>query len=332
VLGKKVGIDLGTTTTRIIVKGEGMIASEPTAVAIRDGGMQAAVFGEAAFETVAGDPEFQLHRPIAGGEIADAASARWLVNHAMIRAAGRQRIFKPDVVIAVMSALPGGQRRSLLEAAALAGARTAYLLDAPLAAAMGAGVRLSGPNGHLVIDIGAGKTDIATLALEGTVSGRCLRGHGGMRLHASIVDHVREAHGVTLDAATVEEVVASLARVGSHEERRLDVMATGDRGEQSLTITSTELTGCLDAHVRPILAALDGVLADTPERLIGDIKREGILLCGGGARLEGLEGAIASATGIDVHRDSQPQLCAVRGTGYALDNLDVLKRALMYIR
>jgi rod shape-determining protein MreB len=332
VLGKKVGIDLGTTTTRIIVKGEGMIASEPTAVAIRDGGMQAAVFGDAAFETAAGDAEFQLHRPIAGGEIADAASARWLVNHAMIRAAGRQRIFKPDVVIAVMSSLPGGQRRSLLEAAAVAGARTAYLLDAPLASAMGAGVRLSGPNGHLVIDIGAGKTDIATLALEGTVSGRCLRGHGGMRLHAAIVDHVREAHGVTLDTATVEEVVASLARVGSHEERRLDVMATGDRGEQSLTITSTELTACLDAHVRPILTALDSVLADTPERLIGDIKREGILLCGGGARLEGLDGAIASATGIDVHRDSEPQLCAVRGTGYALDNLDVLKRALMYIR
>ena len=109
-------------------------------------------------------------------------------------------------------------------------------------------------------------------------------------------------------------------------------MGSGERGEERLTITSTELTACLEAHVRPILTALDAVLADTPERLIGDIKHEGILLCGGGARLEGLEGAIAAATGIDVHRDSQPQLCAVRGTGYALDNLDVLKRALMYIR
>lgn len=331
-LGKKVGIDLGTTTTRIIVKGEGMIASEPTAVAIRDGGVQAAVFGEAAFETQAQDPEFQLKRPIAGGQIADAASARWLVNHAMIRAAGRQRIFKPDVVIAVMSSLPGGQRRSLLEAAALAGARTAYLLDAPLAAAMGAGIRLSGPNGHLIVDLGAGKTDVAALALEGTVSGRCLSGHGGMRLHACIADHIRREHEVTLDAATVEEVIASLARVGPHEERRLDVMAKGNSGEQTLTITSTELNACLDAHVRPILTALDAVIADTPERLMADIRREGVLLCGGGAQLEGLDSAIAAATGIEVHRESQPQLCVVRGTGYALDNLDVLKRALMYIR
>jgi rod shape-determining protein MreB len=197
---------------------------------------------------------------------------------------------------------------------------------------MGAGVRLSGPNGHLVVDIGAGKTDIATLALEGTVSSRCLTGHGGMRLHACIADHVRQEHGVTLDAATVEEVIASLARVGPHEERRLDVMGRRETGEERLTITSTELNGCLEAHVRPILGALDAVIADTPRRLMADVEREGILLCGGGACLEGLVGAIASATGIEVQRDSQPQLCAVRGTGYALDNLDVLKRALMYIR
>ena len=331
-LGKKVGIDLGTTTTRIVVKGEGMIATEPTAVAIRDGGIQAAVFGDAAFETAAGDPQFRLRRPVAGGEIVDATSARWLVNHAMIRAAGRQRIFKPDVVIAVMSSLPGGQRRSLLESAALAGARTAYLLDAPLAAAMGAGVRLSGPNGHLVVDIGAGKTDIATLALEGTVSGRCLTGHGGMRLHGCVADHVRQEHGVTLEPATVEDVIASLARVGPHEERRLEVMGRGESGEERLTITSTEMNGCLEAHVRPILTAVAAVLSDTPGRLMDDIQREGILLCGGGARLEGLDGAIAAATGIDVHRDTQPELCAVRGTSYALDNLDVLKRTLMYIR
>ena len=164
------------------------------------------------------------------------------------------------------------------------------------------------------------------------MSGRCLTGHGGMRLHDCVADHIRTTHGVTLDSATIEEVIASLARVGPHEERTLEVTGSGAQGEQHLTITSTELNPCLDAHVRPILAALDAVLADTPDRLKNDIQREGILLCGGGARLEGLDGAIATATGFEVHRDSQPQLCAVRGTGYALDNLDVLKRALMYIR
>jgi len=332
VLGKKVGIDLGTTTTRIIVKGEGMIGGEPTAVAIRGGEMHAAVFGAAALQAAADDPELHLRRPIAGGSIVDPTAARWLINHAMIRAAGRQRIFKPDVVIAVMSSLAGSQRRGLLEAAALAGARTVYLLDAPLASAMGAGVRLSGPNGHLVIDIGAGKTDIAALALEGTVSVRSLAGHGGDRLHACVDDQLRASHGAVLDAGTIEELIASLARVGPHEERRLDVAGRTDAGDVTITITSTELAPCLERHVGPILSAVDAVLADTPTRLIADIKREGIVLCGGGARLEGLDTAIATATGIEVHRDTQPHLCAVRGTGYALDNLDVLKRALMYIR
>ena len=331
-LGKKVGIDLGTATTRIIVKGEGMIATEPTAVALRDGGIRLRRSARQPSRRRRKTPSTGCADPIAGGQIVDLTSARWLINHAMIRAAGRQRIFKPDVVIAVMSALPGGQRRSLLEAAALAGARTAYLLDAPLASAMGAGVRLSGPNGHLVIDIGAGKTDIAALALEGTVSGRCLSGHGGARLHGCVADHVRAEYGVTLDPGTVEEVIASLARVGTHEERRLEVSGRGEGRDRSLTITSTELGSCLEGHVRPILAALDAVLADTPRQLLGDIQSEGLILCGGGARLEGLDSAIAAATGIDVHRDSQPEMCAVRGTGYALDNLDVLKRALMYIR
>jgi len=132
---------------------------------------------------------------------------------------------------------------------------------------------------------------------------------------------VRLEHGAVLDTATVEDLVASLARVGPHEERRLEVAGRIDGGERTITITSTELASCLDGHLRPILGALDSVLADTPPRLIGDIEREGIILCGGGARLEGLDGAIAAATGIEVHRDSQPQLCAVRGTGYALDNL-----------
>ena len=331
-LGKKVGIDLGTTTMRIVVKGEGMISSEPTAVAVRDDDFQAALFGTAALEAASADRELRLSHPVAGGEIVDPAAVRFLVNHAVIRAAGRQRIFKPDVVIAVMSAFSGGQRRTLLEAAIFAGARTVYLLDAPLAAAMGAGVRLSGPNGHMIIDVGAGKTDVATLAMEGTVSGRCLPGHGGIRLHQAVADQVRHDHGVVLDAATVEEVIASLARVGHHEERRLEVRGTSGGEERTLTITSTELSPSLEAHVRPILAAVEAVLADTPARLLGDIEREGILLCGGGGRLEGLDRAIAAAAGFDVHRESQPQLCAVRGTGYALDNLDVLKRALMYIR
>ncbi|MFN2582418.1 MAG: rod shape-determining protein, partial [Candidatus Dormibacteria bacterium] len=255
-----------------------------------------------------------------------------LINHIVTRAVGRQRIFKPDVVIAVMAALPGDQRRALLEAAILAGARTAYLLDAAIASAMGCGMKLGGPNGHLVVDIGAGKTDIAVLAMEGTIAGRSLAGHGGERLHGCIADHLRTAHGLIVDAHVVEDIIASVARVGAHEERRMDVTGSRDGNAVSESLTSTELTSCLDAHVRGIASALDDVLAETPASLRDDIGGEGIVLTGGGARLEGLARALSASTGIHVHVDGEPQLCTVRGTGYALDNLDVLKRNFMYIR
>jgi rod shape-determining protein MreB len=331
-LGKKIGIDLGTASVRLVVKGEGILVTEPSVVAIRHGDVLASLMGAAALDAASDDADLRLHRPLLGGSIADPVAARALVSHLVTRAVGRQRIFKPDVVIAAMSLLPGDQRRALLEAAMLAGARTAYLLDAPVAAAMGCGMNLSGANGHLVIDIGAGKTDIAVLAMEGTVAGRCLPGHGGQRLHATVAEHVRDAYGVTLPADQVEDVIASLARVGPHEERQLELTGVRDGSEARVTLSSTELAPFLDAHVRPIAGALDEVLNDTPASLIEDIREEGAILCGGAARLEGLDHALAMSCAFAVRRDGEAQLAAVRGTGHALDNLDVLKRNFMYIR
>jgi len=332
VLGKKVGIDLGTSCTRVVARGEGIVASEPTVVAVNDRDTLGGTHGSLALEDSTRKAELRLMRPVVGGAVVDADAARALIGQVIARAVGRQRIFKPDVVIAVMSGMPGEQRRALLEAATLAGARTVYLLDVPIAAAMGAGMRLSGTSGHLVIDVGAGKTDIAVLALEGTISGICLAGHGGERLADAITDHVSREHGVALTSPVVEDVIASLARVGAHEERRLEVEGTRGPVTATVTITSTELASRLEEHVRPITAALDEVFTDTPAALRDDIAREGGVLCGGAARLEGLDLSLSSAAGFAVRVVGEPQLTTVRGTGYALDNLDVLKRTFMYIR
>lgn len=331
-LGKKLGIDLGTATVRLVVKGEGVVAGEPSVVALGAGGDWSSLFGVAALQAAAAAPRLRLYRPLMGGAIVDPVAARTLINHIVTRAVGRQRIFKPDVVIAVMATLPGDQRRMLLEAAMLAGARTAYLLNATIAAAMGCGMRLSGPNGHCIVDVGAGKTDIAVLALESTVAGRTLAGHGGQRLHGCVAQHLADAHGITVEGAGIDALIASLARVGPHEERQLHIRGRRERAEHEVTVTSTELGPCLDAHVRAIAGALDAVLADTPATLLEDVRAEGIVLSGGGARLEGLDRALAASSGIEVHLDSDPHLCTVKGTGYALDNLDVLKRNFMYIR
>jgi rod shape-determining protein MreB and related proteins len=331
-LGKKVGIDLGTASLRMMVKGEGVLTSEPSVIAVHHGDVNASVIGTAALDSARQDEELRLYRPLQGGAISDPVAARSLIHHVVTRAVGRQRIFKPDIVIAVMSALPPDQRRLLLEAAMIAGARTVYLLDAPIAAALGAGIPLAGADAHLVIDIGAGKTEVAVLALEGTIAGRCLAGHGGQRLAASIAEHVHKEHGVTLPAPVLEDIVESVARVGAHEERRYDVHAGGPADEQPLVITSTELASCLDAHVKPIATAIAEVLDDTPIELLDDLRSEGGLLCGGGALLEGIDRQLSALCGFTLRRDAEPTLCVVRGTGYASDNLDVLKRNFMYIR
>ena len=259
-----------------------MIGSEPTAVAIRGGEVQAAIFGAPAFEAAAEDPEFHLRRPIAGGEIVDPAAARWLINHAMIRAAGRQRIFKPDVVIArdVLAArwaAPGLLEAALWPARAPPTSSTrrwrrrwarASGSTAPTAtsSSISARARPTSPRSRWRGRSAAG----ASPGTAGGASTRC------------IADTCAGSTALSLDAATVEEVIASLARVGPHEERRLEVSGRGDGGEKRHRRSPRpSLPACLDsARPHRSSAALDAVLADTPARFIADIKREGILLCG----------------------------------------------------
>jgi rod shape-determining protein MreB and related proteins len=329
-LGKKIGIDLGTSTVRLVVKGEGPPLSEPSVVGLLDGNFNSALVGMAAMEHRGGG--VRLVRPIRGGAVADPTAVRTLIHSLVGRAVGRQRIFKPDVVLSVMSSLSGDQRRLLLDAAMAAGARTVYLLDATIAAAMGAGLRLSAPAGNLVVEAGAGKTDIAVLAMEGTDAQRSLPGHGGQRLTAAIAEFVHTTHGVRLPPESAEEVVSSLARVGPHEERRLQVTGHDGATERVVELTSTELLPVLETHVRPIADALEQVVSEAPAPLQEDIRFGGGLLCGGASRLEGLDRYLSATSGVSMRRDRDPQLCVVRGTAQALDNLDVLKRNFMYIR
>jgi rod shape-determining protein MreB and related proteins len=322
VLGKKLGVDLGTATTRVITRGEGTLVVEPSVVAVRDGEPALSLFGMAALEAAAEDRTLELRRPLRGGDIADRRALNTLVQHALDRAVGRQRIFKPDVVIAVRSGMSGDDRRAVLEAAARAGSRTVYLLDAAIAAAVGAGVAVASSRAHLVIDIGAGKTDLAVLSLEGTVAGRSLP-TGSHELFDRLAAHMSSVHGVALGRAEVQSA-ARLLVAASHEER------TGEVG--GVLISSHELTTLVGDYLRPLDDALLEVLEETPPSLRRDVKGSGLVITGGGARLEGLERHVAGVGGCSARVVSEPDGCAVRGTALAVDNLDVLKRNFMYIR
>ncbi len=321
-LGKKLGVDLGTGTIRVITRGEGTVVAEPAVVAIQEGEPTLSLLGTAAIEAAAGDRTLELRRPLRGGNIADRSALTALVQHAVNRAAGRQRIFKPDLVIAVRAGMSGDDRRSVLDAAARAGSRTVYLIDAAIAAAMGAGVAVSAPRASLVIDIGAGKTDVAVLALEGTVTSRSLSA-GSDALYEVLHAHVESVHGVSLTSDQLRGANRLLV-AAPHEERTAEI--------GGVLLSSHELAPLVTEHLRVLDTALLEVLEETPAALRGDVKRAGLLLTGGGARLEGLERHLGVVSGCSARVASEPEGCTVRGTALAVDNLDVLRRNFMYIR
>lgn len=321
-LGKKLGVDLGTETVRVVTRGEGTLVAEPSVVAIREGEPALSMFGLAAIDAAAQDPELELRAPLRGGDVADDRALCALLQHALNRSVGRQRIFKPDLVIAVRSGMGGDDRRAVLEAASRAGARTVYLIDAAIAAAMGAGIAVTSTRPHMVADVGAGKTDVAVLVLEGTVASRSIP-TGARSLFERVARHVHDVHGVDVrmedNAAITRLLVAA-----THEERTAEVAG--------VLLSSHELAPVVQEHLRALDEAVVAVIDETPATLRRDVKGAGITLAGGGARLEGLERHVAAVAGCGARVAQDPGDCTMRGTALAVDNLDVLRRNFMYIR
>jgi rod shape-determining protein MreB and related proteins len=335
-LGKKLAIDPGTTTLRVLIKGEQQLISEPSLVATSgDDHARVLAAGSASFPAARGG-EAMLVAPVHDGALGDLAAFEALLQYAVTRGAGRQRIFKPDIMVAVMSAMSGRDRRTLMEIAVRAGARTTYLIDAPLAAATGAGLPITTGHGHLVIDCGGGKTDVAVISLESMIVSRCVR-RGGRHIDAAIARHLSSAYGLGVSAAVAEDVKLEIgAAAPLPEERRLMVRGSDDHGDGEdgveVSVSSTEIGVVVRDQLQDLGAALRDVLAETPASLLQDIRHDGALLTGNGARLRGLDRWVSALIGAPVRVAGETETCVVRGVGAALDNLDVMRRNFLYIR
>jgi rod shape-determining protein MreB len=233
--------------------------------------------------------------------------------------------------MAICPAMGGDDRLVILDICARIGTRTAYLIDSPIAAAMGAGHAPSGSHGYLIVDIGAATADVASLASEGTIATRTITSAGDA-LRDAVARRIEETHGAVIEPTVAEDIVASLACVGPHEERRMPVRAGVGEGSVTLSIASVEIADLVDAHARQIGHAVEEVIDETPIPLRRGILEEGMALCGGGARLEGLDRYLGIQTGITVRVAPDAPTCVIRGTQAAVENLDVLRRSFMYIR
>ncbi len=332
-LSRDMGIDLGTANTLVYVRGRGIVLHEPSVVAMRRGeeGEPLAV-GDEAKRMIGRTPgNIVATRPMKDGVIADFDITQTMLRYFIGKATRRKPIVRPRVVVAVPSGVTEVEKRAVIDATLQAGAREAYLIEEPMAAAIGAGLPVHEPTGNMVVDIGGGTTEVAIISLGGIVTHQSIR-IAGDEMDEAIVSYVKRRYNLLIGERTAEQVKMEVgSAVAGENEDTMDV-----RGRdlvsglpQTVELTAKEVREALSEPVSSILDAIRVTLERTPPELASDIMDRGIVLTGGGSMLRGFEKLVTQETCMPVYLSEDPLLCVVRGTGKVLDELDVLKRILM---
>lgn len=323
-MSKDIGIDLGTASVLVYVKGKGIVIREPSVVAIDKKSDKILKFGREAQLMLGRTPgNITAVRPLRDGVISQYEITFRMIQHFIKRACGGSVIFKPRVIICVPSGITEVEERSVVDAATQAGAKRTYLIEEPVAAAIGAGIDISAPNGHMVVDIGGGTTDIAVLSLGGVVVSESIK-VAGDKFDEAIIRYVRRKHNVLIGERTAEEIKIKIGSAWPREEPRyLDVK--GRCLVQGLPrvvrIHSQEIPNALEEPLTAVIEAICSVIERTPPELIGDILTNGIVMTGGGSLLYGLDRLINYATDIQTHVAKHPIQCVAIGTGKSLENI-----------
>jgi len=330
-LSKRIGIDLGTANSLVWVAGRGIVLNEPTVVAVRVDDRQVIEVGNAAKEMLGKTPgNIQASRPMRDGVIADYRVTEAMLRYFVQKVCGRFFLFKPEVMICVPAGVTQVERRAVLDATLSAGAKMAYLIDEPLAAAIGAKIPIATASGNMIIDIGGGSAEAAVISLGGVVVHKSVR-IAGNKVDEAIVAYMRKRHNLLIGETTAEEVKK---RIGSATV--LDTVETMEvKGRdyvsglpRAITINSTEIAEAIRPTLIQIVGAARGVLEETPPELASDIIDKGIVMSGGTSLLRNFDRFMTELTGVPCHVAEEPLLCVVRGTGVAIENLDLYKKSV----
>ncbi len=330
-LRKRIAIDLGTANTLVWVAGEGILVNEPTVVAVSTEDNRVLAIGEEAKQMLGRTPESLIaSRPMRDGVIADYQTTEAMLRYFIGKVTGRFQIFRPDVMICVPAGCTQVERRAALDATLAAGAAHAYLIDEPLAAAIGAGIPVSAASGHMIVDIGGGSTEAAVISLGGVVVHKSVR-VAGNKIDEAIQEYLRKKENLIVGDQTAEEIkikVGSAIPLEKEEKWEISGRDLIFGLPRSLVITSSEITEAIRPTLNQIISAVKGVLEDTPPELAADIIDKGIVMSGGTSLLRNLDKLLTEETGVPAHVAEDPMLCVVRGTGLALENIELWKRSI----
>lgn len=329
---RDMGIDLGTANTLVYVRGKGIVLNEPSVVAIQNDTKTVLSVGEDAKKMIGRTPgNIIAIRPMKDGVIADFDVTQSMLKYFIKKAYPRKTMIQPRVVVCVPSGVTEVEKRAVEDAALQAGAREAYLIEEPMAAAIGAGLPVEEPTGSMVVDIGGGTTEVAIISLGGIVTAKSIR-VGGDELDEAIVQYIKKEYNLMIGERTGEEVKINIgsAFAKSKEEK----MAVRGRDlvtglPKTLQITSTEIMDALKEPVGQIIEAIKYTLEKTPPELAADIMEMGIMLTGGGALLDGLDKLVRKETGMPVQIAESALDCVVLGTGKTIEEIETLKKVLI---
>jgi rod shape-determining protein MreB len=330
-LRKNIAIDLGTANTLVWVAGEGLVVNEPTVVAISAEDNKVVAVGEEAKKMLGRTPEALIaSRPMRDGVIADYQVTEAMLKYFIGKVLGRFQFFKPEVMVCVPAGCTQVERRAALDATMSAGAAHAYLIDEPLAAAIGAGIPVSAPSGHMIVDIGGGSTEAAVISLGGVVVHKSAR-VAGNKIDEAIQGFLKKKHNLIIGDQTSEDIklkIGSAIKLPKEEKLEISGRDLVFGLPRSVVITSDDITEAIRPVLLQIIGAVKGVLEDTPPELAADIIDKGIVMSGGTSTLRNFDKLMTEETGVPAHIADEPLLCVVRGTGLVLENIELWKRSV----
>ncbi len=331
---KDIGIDLGTANTLVYVKGVGIAVNEPSVVAINKDTGEVLTVGDAAKEMLGRTPgNIIAIRPLKDGVIADFDVTQAMLKY-FIKKAHHSSIFKPRVIVCVPSGVTEVEKRAVEEASLHAGAKEVYIIEEPMAAAIGAGLPVEEPTGCMVVDIGGGTSEVAVISLGGIVASKSLR-VAGDAFDDAIISYIKKKYNLMAGERSAEAVKIEIGSVYPTEEEKIYEVSGRDLMTglpKHINVTSSDVRQALKEPVEQIIMAIKSTLEITPPELSADIMDRGITLTGGGAMLRGLDKLISDYTGMPVYIAPQPLDCVALGSGMVLDQMDTLRNVMLNAR
>jgi len=329
---KKIGIDLGTCNSLVFIPKKGVVLQEPSVVAVFLSENKILAVGNEAKEMIGRTPDaIRVYRPLRDGVIADYRITQAMLKYFIDSVSGRFRLLKPELMISVPAGVTSTEKRAVIEAATLAGAKQAFVAKEPILAAIGAGIPINSCSGHMIVDIGGGTSEVAVISLGGIVTSSSVR-VAGDKMDRAISDFIRKKYNLAIGDQTAEDIKVKIGTALPEKEKHYLEIRGRDLISglpRNIKISSHEACEATSGVLNEIIQVIKTVLRETPPELSADIMDKGMIISGGGALLRNLDKLISGRTGVPCFVAEEALLCVARGTGVVLESLDIYKRSIM---